>query len=129
MLTINIDDVCSIIQLAHQFHAKESVVFPEDDDAGGEDWAMQVLADHGSDPTYQELKYEIEALSPADQLQLVVLMWIGRGDFSAAEWDDAVREAAGARGTNTAGYLIGTPLVADYLEEALAEFGHSCNED
>jgi hypothetical protein len=126
MLTIPTDVICAILQLLHQFHAKEGVAFPDDGEASADDWAMQVLADHGSDPTYQELKYEIEALPLEEQIQLVALMWIGRGDFSAKEWDYAVREAVAARTTSTADYLVGTPLVADYLEEGLAEFGLSC---
>ncbi len=128
MLSINPQDVCSIIQLAQQFHAKESVVFPDEGDTSADDWAMQVLADHSQDPTYQELKYEIEALSPEEQVQLVALMWIGRGDYGADELHDAIAEAIANRSGHTADYLIGTPLVADYLEEGLAEFGLSCDD-
>ena len=32
------------------------------------------------------------------------------------------------REKHTTDYLIGTPLLADYLEEALAAFGHSCED-
>lgn len=129
MLNIRLEDVCSIIQLAQQFHAKESVVFPDEGETSADDWAMQVLADHAQDPTYQELKYEIEALDPDEQLELVALMWVGRGDYGVDEWEEALAQARDGRTTGTADYLISTPLVADYLEEGLAEFGLSCEED
>jgi hypothetical protein len=41
--------------------------------------------------------------------------------------DDELRaEAARAHSKRTASYLLGTPLLADHLEEALAQFGQSC---
>jgi len=124
MLGINPEEVRLIIQKAHQFHAKESVVIPEEGDSGGEDWAMQVLADHASDPAYQELKYEIDSLEPEQQANLTAMVWLGRGDYSADEWESALEDARGSWNPRTAEYLIGTPLVADYLEEALSELGY-----
>jgi hypothetical protein len=37
-------------------------------------------------------------------------------------------EAARAHNARTVEYLIGTPLVADFLEEALSKLGYSCGE-
>ncbi len=127
MLGINPDNVCFIIEKAHEFHAKEEVVIPENSDYPEDDWARQVLADHASDPCYQELKYVIDSLPPAQQIELVALMWLGRGDFSVEEWSSALVEARNSHTPRTADYLIGTPLVADYLQEALSQFGYSCD--
>jgi len=44
------------------------------------------------------------------------------------DWDRLVEEAAAARETPTAQYLMGTPLAADYLEDGLGQHGHSCTE-
>jgi hypothetical protein len=52
----------------------------------------------------------------------VALMWIGRGDFEIDEWDDALERAQDSWNARTAEYLIGTPLVADYLAEGLDQF-------
>ena len=124
MLGINPEEVRLIIQKAHQFHAKEGVVIPDDSDSHSDDWAMQVLADHASDPSYQELKYEIDSLDPEQQASLVALMWVGRGDYAADEWDGALQDAKGSWNRRTADYLIRTPLVADYLQEGLSELGY-----
>lgn len=128
MLSINPDIVCQIIDKAHQFHAKEDVVIPEDSPLSpSEDWGMEVLADHVDDPTYAELKGVIDDLDPEQQIELVGLMWVGRGDFDASEWEDAIKEATGEWTPRTAEYLIATPLVADYLEEALNQLDYGCN--
>ena len=61
-------------------------------------------------------------------VMLLALVWIGRGDYTAEEWDDAVSEARAMANRRDADYLIGTPLLADYIEEALAAFGLSLDE-
>lgn len=47
--------------------------------------------------------------------QLVALAWLGRGDYEASEWSEAVT-AAGERGGSASRYLMGLPLLGDYLE-------------
>lgn len=128
MLDLNPETVCRIIDKAHEFHAKEQVVIPEEPANPSGDWARQVLADHADDPTYRELKTMIEDLEPDQQVSLVALMWLGRGDFDEGEWNDALAQARESWTEHTADYLIATPLVADYLDEGLAALGYSCEE-
>ena len=128
MLGVNPQTVCYIIGKAHEFHAKEEVVIPETPNESADDWALQVLADHVDDPTYNELKDAIDSMDSEQQCNLVALMWVGRGDFSEQEWEAALEEARDNWTRHTAEYLIGTPLVADYLEEALSMLGYSCEE-
>jgi hypothetical protein len=125
MLDLNPETICFIIAKAHEFHAKEGVVLPED---ASTDWGAQMLADHADDLTFAEVKSTIDDLEPDQQAQLVALMWVGRGDFDAAEWEAAVEEARANLTAHTAEYLMGTPLVADYLEEGLTQMGYSCEE-
>lgn len=127
MLDLNPEIVCFIILKAREFHAKEQVTIPDEPSDASDDWAAQVLADHVGDMTYQEFRSAVNDLEPDQQVSLVALMWVGRGDFSADEWDDATAEARNAWTESTADYLIARPLVADYLEEGLAEFGYSCD--
>lgn len=128
MLDLNPETVCRIIDKAHEFHAKEEVVIPEEPENPSGDWARQVLADHADDPTYRELKSMIEDLEPDQQVALVALMWVGRGDFDESEWSDALAQARESWTEHTADYLIATPLVADYLDEGLAALGYSCED-
>ena len=124
MLDLNPDTVFFIIDKAHEFHVKEEVTFPEESLSPSDDWARQILADHGDDPVFQELKSTIADLEPDQQVSLVALMWVGRGDYSLDEWENAIADAGDSWNVRTAEYLIGTPLVADYLSEGLEQFGH-----
>ena len=126
MLELNPDIVCFLIDKSHEFHAKEQAVIPEEPNSPGEDWARQVLADQTGDMTYHELRATVNDLEPDQQVVLVALMWLGRGDFELAEWEDALAEARRGWNGRTAQYLIATPLVADYLSEGLSLHGQGC---
>jgi hypothetical protein len=126
MIDLNPETVCFIIDRAREFHAKEQVSIPEPPSSPTDDWARQVLADHVDDLSYQEVMSTIRDLEPDQQICLVALMWLGRGDFSVEEWDDALAQARDAYNGRSAEYLMATPLVADYLEEGLDAHGYSC---
>jgi len=128
MLEVNPDIVCFLVLKAHEFHAKEQVVFPETPGSPSEDWALQVLADHSDDASFQEFKDTVNDLDPDQQAQLVALFWLGRGDYTTDEWAEAVREAKRSWNRRTAEYLIAHPMLADHFEEGLDQLGHSCEE-
>ena len=121
-LELNRDTIQFIIDKAHEFHARDDVTFPDEPQAVDEVWVKQVATDFGDDPYYQELKSTIEDLEPDQQVSLVSLMWLGRGDYSLDEWDEAIEYAEDTWTEHTADYLIGTSLLADYLEEGLEQF-------
>ncbi|MDH3418019.1 MAG: DUF3775 domain-containing protein [Gammaproteobacteria bacterium] len=123
-MDLNPDTVRFIIDKAREFHVKEEVTIPEEPLSPSDDWARQILADHADDPSYQEVKATIDDLEPDQQVTLVALMWLGRGDYAADEWDNAVENAQDSWNERTAEYLLGTPLVADYLSEGLDELGY-----
>lgn len=125
MLQINPEIVYRIAELAREFQAQEAVVFPHEAGDEGDDWAMQVLAQHADDATYQELVSTISSLEVGQQASLVALMWLGRGSFEPGEWAEVLAEAHERWTPRTADYLVSTPLLADYLEEGLALFGYS----
>jgi hypothetical protein len=56
-------------------------------------------------------------------------MRLGRGDATIEEWDDLRREVADERDQRTVRYLLGEPLLGDYLAEGLAAFGLSWADD
>jgi hypothetical protein len=72
-----------------------------------------------------ELAGFIRALNVDEQIDLVALMWLGRGDGDRDGLRELRQEAARAHNNRTAAYLMDTPMLADYLEEAMAEFGLS----
>lgn len=124
MINVNPENIRFLIDKAREFHAKEDVTFPESPGSPADDWALQALADHQDDLSYQEGKAVIDDLEPDQQIELVAMMWLGRGDFMPEEWDDAVEQARAAYNARTADYLLSTPLLADYLEEALDALGY-----
>jgi hypothetical protein len=126
-LEINPEIVCQIVDRAHEFHAQDEVDFEEEPEGPADMTAVETLSEYAEEPTYLEIKSAIDDLEPDQQVALVALMWLGRGDFSVEEWDDALSHAKDAWTAHTADYLIATPLVADYLEEGLSQLGHSCD--
>lgn len=128
MLELNPEIVCEVLAKAREFQAKEEVVISEEPSSPTDDWALQVLADHADDLTFAEVKSTIDDLEPDQQMELVGLMWVGRGDFEAGDWEDVLEQARDRHTERTAEYLLATPLVADYLEEGLYQLGYSCEE-
>lgn len=127
MLNINPETVCYIIQRARQFHVKEEVVVDEVPDSPADNWAMQIMADHSGDMNFDEVMLAIKDLEPDQQATLVALMWLGRGDYSLDEWQSAFNDATDNLTDHTGGYLMGHPLVADYLLDGLSQHGYSCD--
>ena len=78
------------------------------------------LEDLADDPTQQELLQLIRDMDDDEQVNLVALAWVGRGTYDKSGWSEALKEARGAHNKHTAEYLLGLPLLGDYLEEGLA---------
>src|SRR5690606_37950394 len=114
---INADTVCRIIVKARQFGAKEGVVEADYGANPADEGFREVLADYSDDPVYDELKAFIDGLDVDEQCELVALMWVGRGDFGADGWAEALNLAHQEHNERTAEYLLGTPLLADHLSE------------
>jgi hypothetical protein len=70
-----------------------------------------------------ELRELIADLNVDEAAELVALAWIGRGDYDAGEWAEAVDEAKRRGNRRTAAYLLGIPMLGDYLEEGLEAIG------
>ena len=75
-----------------------------------------------------ELAGFIRDLNVDEQIDLVALVWLGRGDGDLTNWRELHTQAAQAHNKRTASYLIGTPMLAEYLEEAMTQFGKSFEE-
>jgi hypothetical protein len=125
-LGLSVDTVCFVILKAREFDAKVDSVDEDSGSNGTDDNMGEVLEFHSEDPVYEELREIIDDLNVDEQIALVALAWVGRGTFAIQEWQDALAEARGAHNNRTAQYLLGLPLLADYLENGLAEFGLSC---
>ncbi len=128
-LSISEEKLCFIIAKAREFDVKDVVTDPDDASNATDDAMLSVLEDHKDDPVVQELAAVIFAMSEDEQVDLVALTWLGRGDATLADWSELRAEAARAHNRRTAHYLLGIPLLSDYLEEAISQFGISCDEE
>jgi hypothetical protein len=82
------------------------------------------LAEESSENlTEAEFRALIGDLNVDEAAELVALAWVGRGDYDGSEWADAVAAARDSANKRTAKYLLGMPLLADWLEEGLEAIG------
>jgi len=127
-LAISAAKVAVIIAKARQFDVKDVVTDPDSGSNPSDDAMLSVLEDHRDDPVRRELVAMIGGLNEDEQIDLVALAWLGRGDGELDDWNDIRADGTGAHNRRTARYLLGMPLLGDYLEEGLSKFGHSIEE-
>ena len=129
MLVIPLEMLAFIIAKAREFDAEVPV---EPDAATGsdppDDDERQVLLDTPDNPTEQELRDAIDGLGVLERQEVLALMWLGRGDYDADSWPEALREAVDTTIANVTDYLVGTPLLGDYLEEGASVLGLSLED-
>jgi hypothetical protein len=128
MLTISLEKLAYIITKAREFDVE---VPPVDEDSGSnpsDDAEWDVLQASADNPTYQELVDAINGLGDPERIELLALTWLGRGDYTKEEWREALEEARRIHDEKETQYLIGTPLLADYLEEGLSQLGYSLED-
>jgi Protein of unknown function (DUF3775) len=127
-LSISPEKVCFIIVKAREFDVKDVVTDPDPGSNASDDAMLSVLEDHRDDPTLQELTSFINALTEDEQVDLVALTWLGRGDGELSDWEQLRAEASRLHNKRTAAYLLGKPMLGDHLEEGLSQFGRSCED-
>jgi Protein of unknown function (DUF3775) len=127
-LRISPEKVCFVVVKARELDVK---VAPQELDQGSnptDDQMIRILEDYADDPTFEELQSFLGALNDDELEDLLALTWLGRGDYTLDDWDELMEEIRDVRERHTVDYLLGTPLLPDYLEDGLAEFGLSCDE-
>ena len=120
MLTIPLSTLGWIIVKAREFDGKD---VDTSDASGDSENPMGVLEDRSDDPTFDELTSWINDLNDFQKAELVAVFWLGRDDGEAADFADLLAEAQGQQGKSTSRYLLGSPLLGDYLEEGLERLG------
>jgi hypothetical protein len=128
-LAISVEKVGFLIEKTREYDVKEAESDPDSGSNGADDNMIDVLEDNGADPVAREIIGFINAMSEDEQVDLVALMRLGRGDGTIEEWNELRREAADGSNGRTASYLLGEPLVSDYLAEGLDEFGLSWSDE
>lgn len=123
-LTISAPQVEFLITKAREFDVKEGATDPDAGSNGTDDGMIDVLSDQGDDAVASEIAGFLKALSDDEQIDLVALLRLGRGDVTPEEWRHLRAEVTRNynRGT-TVRYLLGQPMLGDFLAEGLEELG------
>ncbi|WP_192248510.1 DUF3775 domain-containing protein [Mesorhizobium silamurunense] len=127
-LTVPVRKVCFIIAKAHEFDVKVAAGESDTGSNPTDDNEIAVLEDHDDDSVREELGSLISELSIDEQIDLVALMWLGRDDGQAGDWEEVRQQATYAHNKHTAGYLCGNPLLGEHLEAGLDAIGLSCGD-
>jgi hypothetical protein len=69
---------------------------------------VDVLEEDADNPVQEELEEALDALNVDEQLDLIALTWLGRGEYSS--FAEAREEASDMRDKHITEHLIGTPL-------------------
>ena len=125
-LRVSTETICFIIAKARALDVKVAPTGLASGNDPIDDDYHSTLEDRASDPTEEELRQTLEALNGAEMADLLALMWLGRDDLALEEWPDVLRQGDDAQIGHPIDYLMGRPLLGDYLEEGLAKFGLSC---
>ena len=121
-LGLPLDTVTFIILKAREYDVKEADSDPDDGSNPIDDGQTDVLVDNADDPVREELMAAINGLRDDQKARLVAMAWMGRGTYSLTEWKEAVATARREHNARAAEYLLGLPLLGDYLEDGLAMF-------
>ena len=128
-LNLPLDKISFIILKAREFDAKEGDSDPDEGSNAIDDRQTDILTDKEEDPVREELLGAIRGLNDDERMRLVALAWVGRGTYSKEEWREAIATARGEHSRRTAEYLLGMPLLGDYLEDGLAAFDEGIVDD
>jgi hypothetical protein len=126
-LDISAEKVAWVIIRAREYESKVSS-FDEGDQETSDEQLGSILENRANDPTMRELVSFIRGLNEDEQANLVAIAWIGRGTYGPEDWDEALATARAEANTPTWRYLLGMPLLADYLEDGLDALGISPTE-
>ena len=121
-LGLSLDTVTFIILKAREYDVKEADSDPDDGSNPTDDGQTDVLVDKEDDPVAEELRGAINGLRDDQRARLVALAWLGRGTYALDEWQEAVTMARAEHHARAVEYLLGLPLLGDYLEDGLAMF-------
>jgi hypothetical protein len=113
----------AIVDRVHSFYAGSDIEQERSIDPAA--YVDEPVHEPLADRNRFEFEAGIDDLEPDQQAAIVALMWMGRGDFEASQWSRAYALAQERWNKRTADYLMSTPLLADYLEEALNQLGYT----
>lgn len=121
MAALPFDDA-QIEELVLRFNAVMAKEGTDISDLGGnatDDEVTVTLQETEGDLSRNEITQEIESMNDEQQDALVALFWIGRGDAEPTAWEQTKALARQRHEGLVSRYLLGRPMVGEYLTEGL----------
>jgi len=122
-LGISLVVVATVVDLANAVQDAEEARLGDGDDD-------EVTDEEEEDELSEEMLTDyLDELNEEQQVALIALAWVGRGDYEPEDWSEALKLAAerNARGDATA-YLSGMEGLGDLLSEGVGAFGLAIEE-
>jgi hypothetical protein len=126
-LRISSEKVCALIEAARELAGKIAPT-TGDHTTTGDDSSLVTIEEYpGEDERRRETVEFIAGLNVEEQIDLLALIMVGRGDHDIDQWDDAISEAETLIADRSPDYMIGDPALPQYLGDGLEAFGLSCD--
>ena len=112
-----------ILDAADRLYRSGTFLVPDDPTDPWDEWSMELLALHERNEPLVRLREELDRLALEERLNLVALMWLGRGDYPGEDWEGARRAAMAARDGYVTEYLAATAQLAELLRRGASKLG------
>ena len=131
-LRISTEKVCALIEAAREVAGKVASTAGDRTTSGDDSKLATIVDDPGQDfyerdDRRRQMVEFIAGLNVEEQTDLLALIWLGRGDYDIAEWDDALEEAEARIAARDPDYMIGDSALPQYLGDGLEAFGRTCD--
>jgi hypothetical protein len=130
-LRISTEKVCALIEAAREVAGKAPPTTGDHTTTGDDSRLVTIEEPEGigedEDARRLEIVEFIAGLNVEEQVDLLALIFVGRGDFEADEWLDAVAEAEDRIAARDPDFMIGDAALPEYLGDGLEALGHTCD--
>ena len=130
-LRISSEKVCAFIEAAREVAGKVPSTAGDRTTTGDDSRLVTIEEPEGDgedeDARRRQMVEFVAGLNVEEQIDLLALIWLGRGDYDISEWADAVVEAEGRIAARDPDYMIGDAALPEYLGGGLEAFGWSCD--
>lgn len=99
--------------------AKEAMDISDPGGNASDDEVVVTMQETQGDLSRTEIAQDIDSMNDEQQDALVALFWIGRGDSDPEAWEQTKALARQQHEGLVSSYLLGQPLVGDFLTEGL----------
>lgn len=126
-LAISSEKVCALIEAAREIAGVVPSTAGDRTTTGDDSRLVTMEGDPDTDIRRREAIEFIAGLNVEEQLNLLALIWLGRGDYAIFEWDEALSAAEGRIAARDPDFMLGDAALPQYLGDGLEAFGLSCD--